>query len=817
MKKYKLSGYKPLLPISAKIFLFLFFAFSSVQAQNDYTLKFDGSNDYLDAGNFNVGGTQLTLSAWVKPTAFGDDPRIISKATGTDVQDHYFLLGFDDISSSQAKIRFRLKTNGTTHQLHTSSTVAVGDWMHLAAVYNGSSMKIYVNGELEASMNKSGNVDTNSNVAVWMGGNPPNSTDRPFKGFMDEVRVYGKALSQTQIKERMYSSISPSDILYPDLISYWKFNDGMNQYATDEKTNNQARLGSTIYPDVNDPQWSSVKNPAMNATTYGLNFDGVDDYVDVGNFAVQGKLLTLTAWFKADQFGTDPRIISKSTDVYSQKFQLGFDDVSSSSAKIRFRIGNNELTSSTTVAPGQWHHVAATYDGNIKGQGVNMKIYLDGVLIATKSGVHSNMSNSSHPVWIGANPNNASDRPFDGVLDEVSVWKTALSESEIQQIMFNNIDNTHSKWNKLVSYWKFNEGSGQSVSDEKNNNNGTLGSGSGTDSKDPSWIPPGCPTGIEWAGTLNTDANQSNNWSNNTIPVNTSVVIPATDNDPIVTTDMQLGNVTVESNASITVPVGKTLTVNGDLVLKADATGTADIDIQGDLVITGTAKVEKYQHKDKHHYIAAPVSDQNVSLYSDAPKFKNYDPTSPQWDANFSGNFELVRGYVVKYGDNTVKQFQGNMNLGNTYNYSVSSSNYGWNLVGNPYPFVIDADALISTNNAGSNPLITGTLWFWAEGDDYYSTDYSTYTPVTGGVSGYQGGPVPNNKIAPGQGFFVQALRNGTFEVNRNMKTTGDAQFYNAERTVQRAWFNLQNKNMNYGDYNELFNFLFRWCQCRKR
>jgi hypothetical protein len=113
-------------------------------------LDFDGSNDYLDAGSFDVSGSALTLAAWVNAenlaNCSSNDCRILSKSTGTAEADHYFMLS--TISDSGAsRLRFRLKTGGTTTTLIASrGDLQENVWVHVAAVYDGAKMELFLNG-----------------------------------------------------------------------------------------------------------------------------------------------------------------------------------------------------------------------------------------------------------------------------------------------------------------------------------------------------------------------------------------------------------------------------------------------------------------------------------------------------------------------------------------------------------------------------------------------------------------------------------------------------------------------------------------------
>jgi len=114
-----------------------------------------------------------------------------------------------------------------------------------------------------------------------------------------------------------------------------------------------------------------------------------------------------------------------------------------------------------TYVDDKWHHVAATLSGN------GMKLYVDGELIDANPTVargsyytgywrfgYDNIEN-----WYGINVY----RPeYHGIIEDISVWNKELSQSQIHNIM-----NTELKGNEsgLVSYWKFNEGTGSTIMD----------------------------------------------------------------------------------------------------------------------------------------------------------------------------------------------------------------------------------------------------------------------------------------------------------------------------------------------------------------
>ena len=160
----------------------------------DRALDLDGSDDYLDAGTWEVAGTSITLCAWVRIRApYNDnDARILSKATGSGEQDHFWMLSLTS-AGGDIRPRFRLKTGGTTTTLIPSSgNLAPDTWVHLAAVYDGSAMRLFVNGAEAAAQAKASEI-TASAASIFLGANPP-TIYAPFAGELDDIRIYNTAL-----------------------------------------------------------------------------------------------------------------------------------------------------------------------------------------------------------------------------------------------------------------------------------------------------------------------------------------------------------------------------------------------------------------------------------------------------------------------------------------------------------------------------------------------------------------------------------------------------------------------------------------------
>ena len=122
------------------------------------------------------------------------------------------------IQSDGMKLRFRLKTDGTTHTLIANSgTLSVGEWIHAVAVYDGSEMRLYKDGVEVGSRSKTGVLSTNDTVKIRIAQNP--NGYGAFDGLMDDVRVYDRALTSDEIQQLAGGSVPPTDTTSPSVPS----------------------------------------------------------------------------------------------------------------------------------------------------------------------------------------------------------------------------------------------------------------------------------------------------------------------------------------------------------------------------------------------------------------------------------------------------------------------------------------------------------------------------------------------------------------------------------------------------------------------
>ena len=163
------------------------------------SLKFDGIDDYvqINSDRFSEITSAITIETWVKVDSFtkawqtliskGDSSWRLHRYAGTD------------------QLRFAITDVGT---VDSSSSLNDGAWHHVAATYDGSSLKLYIDGELEGETAASGAIPTNT--ANMMLGANENQPGRNFYGQMDEIRIWNTARTQEEIQANLDRRLDPN-------------------------------------------------------------------------------------------------------------------------------------------------------------------------------------------------------------------------------------------------------------------------------------------------------------------------------------------------------------------------------------------------------------------------------------------------------------------------------------------------------------------------------------------------------------------------------------------------------------------------------
>jgi outer membrane protein OmpA-like peptidoglycan-associated protein len=164
--------------------------------------RFDGVDDYIDFGNaesLNSGYRGLTISFMVRHDEFTpDDYRLLlGKWAFKKETDQYAIF-----LNNANKLSFAVADgNVFGYGFYSKSNIEPGEWYHVIVAWNRrGKMGIFINGELDNQGEQSGNgLNEYSNITL-KAGRQIVGQDRPFKGYLDEVRIYNRTLSLDEIK-----------------------------------------------------------------------------------------------------------------------------------------------------------------------------------------------------------------------------------------------------------------------------------------------------------------------------------------------------------------------------------------------------------------------------------------------------------------------------------------------------------------------------------------------------------------------------------------------------------------------------------------
>jgi len=169
-------------------------------------LAFNGSNSVVtinDSASLDL-STGMTLEAWVYPTALGNWDEIIYKG-----DDRYFIEAATPLTAGPSA---GLSDTGTYPMLSAVNPLAIGTWTHVAATYDGATLRIFINGILAASRAQTGLIGA-STLPLTVGADTVHGSY--YNGVIDEVRIYNRALAASEIQADMNSPVTVRDLPLP--------------------------------------------------------------------------------------------------------------------------------------------------------------------------------------------------------------------------------------------------------------------------------------------------------------------------------------------------------------------------------------------------------------------------------------------------------------------------------------------------------------------------------------------------------------------------------------------------------------------------
>jgi Concanavalin A-like lectin/glucanases superfamily len=162
-------------------------------------IDFDGTDDHIrvaDSASLDLGATG-TVEAWVRLDRLGVWHGIVAKGNSNSVPAHNYAL---EVNKSNRAVCTIGNNASLSNTVTGSASLNLGATNHLACVWTGTQLRLYVNGNLNVQVNQT--FTPTANTSPLFIGQYGGNADRT-NGLVDEVRIYGRALSQAEVQSDM--------------------------------------------------------------------------------------------------------------------------------------------------------------------------------------------------------------------------------------------------------------------------------------------------------------------------------------------------------------------------------------------------------------------------------------------------------------------------------------------------------------------------------------------------------------------------------------------------------------------------------------
>ena len=403
--------------------------------------NFDGTDDKIDLNDkfatlSNTNGGSISL--WVKPTTWASEQTLLDSTNRSWSNN-----GINIVETGSGKVACDVYAGSGNYSAIRGAgiTLTTGVWHHIVATFDGSDtkeLKLYIDGVRETSY-------TGGYNGSWVGSGSPastptdnltlgtpsgDSTSPDYNGAMKQVLIYSDVLSASEVTT-LYNSGTP--VTSPSTSNLVSKYDLISNANDSQGSDNGTISGNVTFTD-----------DAYKLGTGAYSYDGSNDYVQIGSSATDFKFFSdnssaysLCFWLKPDQTSSDVMLFnnnaSTNTNVGIQLMQLG--------ANIRMRVGGDSsgdvwtMTESSAVTTGEWSHWALTWDKT------TARMYKNGVEVETATKISGRSFSTSNPqntgLRIGADSNSGSSN-YDGVMDDIGIYKRKLTATEIGKLYNNN-------------------------------------------------------------------------------------------------------------------------------------------------------------------------------------------------------------------------------------------------------------------------------------------------------------------------------------------------------------------------------------------
>jgi len=442
---------------------------------------FNGSSSRITLPKLSTITADVTVSGWLNLGNTTTSNRIRFLEINLDSNGYAGpLMVLYKPSNGEWKARVGNGTSSNSNVLTHTYTLTQSTWYHVCFTRNDSTnvTKFYVNGALQHTETVTATSSYPSNATSVIGDiNYTTPLNYNWLGSIDQVRIFNKAISSSEVttlyQETSASSTKSTTDIFDD-------GSGVALYELEGNANDSGKYGSGVIDDG--------QSAVFNGSSY---ISRSNSFLPTGNSS-----RTFSFWTKLDTHSNDAYFMSYGNGANGQFFSPRVTPTSQG-GYISFMGYAADLNSNVVMTTGEWMHLCYTYDGT------TLKIYKNATEIA--SGNLSLNTATTYDFIIGArNFDGSITRQIDGQIDQVRIYSSALSASDVEALA----SETNVPTTNLIAHYKLDG----DATDEIASNDGTW---SGTEAySDPAEYPnyngtatnvtysyDGTPTNVSFVGT----------------------------------------------------------------------------------------------------------------------------------------------------------------------------------------------------------------------------------------------------------------------------------------------------------------------------
>ncbi|RKS71325.1 concanavalin A-like lectin/glucanase superfamily protein [Motilibacter peucedani] len=410
-------------------------------SDGDTGIQTDGINGLVSSSEAVAGPSTFSIEAWIKTTTTTGG-KIIgfgNRQGGYDFSGNPAVSGSYDkqlYMANDGRVLFGVY-NGNTTTLASSAAYNDGQWHHLVGTQDSGGMALWADG---VRLGRNSVTTNQSYTGYWrvggdsLGSWPSQPSSNFFAGSIDDVAVYGGALTRTQVLNHYTASgrsvapgSTPQDtygkaVVADDPQSYWRLDDAAATTAADS--------ADGTAPGAYAGGVTTGAAGALGTTGKAATFDGVNGNVASASQVGGPSKYAVELWFnttttrggKLIGFGNSKTGNSGNYDKHVYMLNNG---------RLSFGVYNGGfdiITSTAAYNDGAWHHVVAMQGPS------GMAMYVDDRLVGTNPTVGNQSYNGYWRVGgdnLGAWPNRPASDYFAGTIDEVAVYGGPLSATQV--------------------------------------------------------------------------------------------------------------------------------------------------------------------------------------------------------------------------------------------------------------------------------------------------------------------------------------------------------------------------------------------------